>query len=170
MQSISLRTALGAFATTLLVALSSASCADRAPTQSGNENPLAGLSTAGRNDTPQAPQNPSESSPGFFRGTVWGYVPGRPDTLETAERLAGVRVTAYPRVPSSTEPYAVGPAAAAVTTDANGEFVLPTLPGGEYAVTFTLPASSKYVAGWTVGVAYSQSGDHPWWIMLAAKE
>jgi hypothetical protein len=170
MLPLNLRAPLAAFAAMLLIAVASAACADRTATQPAGESPLAGLSIAGRNDTAQAPTNPAEPSPGFFRGTVYGYVPGRSDTLETAERLAGVRVTAYPRVPSSSDPYAVGPAAASVTTDTNGEFVLPTLPGGEYAVTFTPPEGSKYRAGWTVGVAYAGSGDYPWWIMLAAKE
>jgi hypothetical protein len=164
------RTSLTAFAAILLVAVAAAACADQAATQPTGESPLAGLSAAGRNDTAQAPANPAEPTPGFFRGTVYGYIPGRSDTLETAVRLAGVRVTAYPRVPSSSDPYAVGPAAASVTTDANGEFVLPTLPGGEYAVTFTPPEGSKYRAAWTVGVAHAGSGDRPWWVMLAAKE
>jgi hypothetical protein len=170
MPSLTPRPSLAAFAAILLVAVTVAACADRAATQPAGESPLVGLSVAGRNDTAQAPTNPAEPSPGFFRGTVYGYVPGTSDTLETAERLSGVRVTAYPRVPSRSDPYAVGPAAASVTTDANGGFVLPTLPGGEYAVTFTPPETSKYRAGWTVGVAYAGSGDHPWWIMLAAKE
>ena len=170
MPSLNLRPSVAVFAATLLAAIVSAACADQAATQPAGESPLAGLSVAGRNDTAQAPTNPAEPSPGFFRGTVYGYVPGRSDTLETAERLVGMRVTAYPRVPSSSDPYAVGPAAASVTTDANGDFVLPTLPGGEYAVTFTPPEGSKYRAGWTVGIAYAGSGDHPWWIMLAAKQ
>jgi len=107
------------------------------------------------------PQEPMAA--GFFRGVVMGYEPG-PDTLATAQRLAGVSVKAYARVGDQPS----GDAVAAVTSDANGEWQLPTLPGGEYVVTFT-PVGNTYRGAWTIGRTSTTSGEHRWWIMLAAQ-
>jgi len=107
------------------------------------------------------PQEPM--APGFFRGVVMGYESG-PDTLANAQRLAGVSVKAYARVGDQPS----GDAVAAVTSDANGEWQLPTLPGGEYVVTFT-PAGNTYHGAWTIGRTSASSGEHKWWIMLAAQ-
>ena len=134
-------------------------------------NPLAGLEEAGRNDSSTTSGPPNQSTSGFFRGTVYGYEPGQgADTLSSAVRLANVAVAAYPRRPSAADPNAVGPLAASTATDVNGEFVLSELRGGEYAVTFTPPSGSRYRAAWTIGFAWEKSGEHPWWVMLAARD
>jgi hypothetical protein len=77
-------------------------------------------------------------------------------------------VTAYPRL--STEPIPdVGPAAASVVTGADGKFQLPTLPGGEYVVTFNPPASSIYAGVWVTATAFDGSSEWPWWVVLPKK-
>ncbi len=64
---------------------------------------------------------------------------------------------------------AAGSQVATTTTDATGYFQLPTLPGGEYVVTFVVPVGSIYTSGWTVGIAWEGSRDSPWFIMLRKK-
>ena len=106
---------------------------------------------------------------GFFRGVVRGYSEADfPDTLKSAKPLANTVVTAYPAELTDREPK-LGPAKASVVTNADGEFTLPTLPGGLYVVTFTPPAGASYDSGWTLATAHPGSGDRPWIIMLRAK-
>ena len=140
-----------------------ASCSDSDPGAPAGD-PLAGLTAATRGDTADARPTVAPSSPGHFVGTVYGYEAG-PDTLASAVRLDDVRVTAYVRAESA-EGVVAGRQMAMVLTDAQGIFRLPTLPGGEYVVTFVPPATSPYRGGWTTAGAWQQSGDHPWHIML----
>ena len=132
-------------------------------------SPLNGLSQAEGKDSTgtTVPVPPTSTTPGYFRGTVLGpSVPGSgPDTLATAPRVSGVTVTAYPRL--STDPVPdVGPAAASVVTGSDGKFQLPTLPGGEYVVTFTPPSGSIYQGVWVTATAYNGSAEWPWWVVL----
>jgi hypothetical protein len=148
-------------------------CSDSGPTGAEN-SPLAGLSQVANKDSAgnPPPPPPQTGTPGYFRGTVLGpSVPGAGnDSLATAPRVAGVVVTAYPRLAGGTpaEP-AVGPAAGSVTTGADGKFQLPTLPAGEYVVTFTPPANSIYGGVWVTGPVHSMSHEHPWWVVLWKK-
>ena len=151
-----------ALASIALIAAISA-CSDSGPATPDGD-PLAGLTAATRGDTAPAPPSESPRSPGYFVGTVYGYEPGR-DTLETAVRLEGARVTAYVRAERNGEVVA-GRQVASVLTNAQGHFQLPTLPGGEYLVTFIPATGSPYRGGWTTAEAWQQSGDSPWYIML----
>ena len=152
------------FAAIAFVAIAAA-CADGPAGPVGD--PLAGLAVAERGDTASASPTSTPRSPGYFVGTVYGYEPG-PDTLASAVRLEGARVTAYVRVDGS-EGVTAGRQVASVLTNAQGHFQLPTLPGGEYVVTFVPAATSPYRGGWTTAEAWQQSGDSPWWIMLPRK-
>ena len=150
----------------IAVAIAAVACSDREPAAPGSD-PLAGLTAATRGDT--APERP-DSTPrgaGHFVGTLYGYEPGR-DTLETAVRIEDARVTAFVRAEASGEVVA-GRQVATVLTDAQGFFRLPTLPAGEYVVTFVPPSTSPYRGGWTIAEAWQQSGDSPWFIMLSRK-
>ena len=147
----------------LALLAATSSCSDSGPA-APDSDPLAGLAAATRGDTAEAPPPEAPPSPGHFVGTVYGYEPGT-DTLASAVRLRDVRVTAYERAETS-EGVGAGRQVATVLTNALGFFHLPTLPGGEYVVTFVPPASSPYHGGWTTAGAWQQSGDHPWHIML----
>ena len=46
---------------------------------------------------------------------------------------------------------------------------LPTLPAGEYIVTFVPPANSPYHGGYVFGPLRENSSDYPWWVVLAKK-
>jgi hypothetical protein len=63
----------------------------------------------------------------------------------------------------------LGPAAATVTTGADGKFELPTLAGGTYVVTFNPPASSIYGGVWVTAATSATSNDWPWWVILWKK-
>ena len=140
-------------------------CGGGGPTGTGG-SPIAGFARVEQGDSTTAtPQTAPPATSGFFRGTVYGYTPG-PDSLATAERLAGVRVTAYAGVPVPSGGTAPGREVAAVTTGASGEFRLPDLPGGDYVVAFAPPASSPHRGVWTVARAWSGSGDGGWVILL----
>ncbi len=143
-------------------------CADNSPTESSN-SPLAGMSRVDANDSSVTPP-PTDQTPGYFHGTVLG--PSEPgagnDSLATAPRIANVRVTIYPRVGASL-PVEVGPEAGSVLTGADGKFQLPTLPPGEYVVTFVPPANSIYSSVYAFGPLRSNSEDYPWWVVLPRK-
>ena len=131
-------------------------------------DPLAGLVNAGRGDTAEAPPNQTTDGPGSFQGFVKGYTPGVIDTNSTLVALAEVRVTAYRREGDDAQPRA-GAAVATTSSNASGAWALPTLPGGEYIVTFVPSEASGYHSGWTIGTAWSQSGVDPWQIHLPKK-
>jgi hypothetical protein len=132
-------------------------------------SPLDGLSRVATSDTGTSTPPPPPVGVGSFHGVVRGYQTGGPDTLSSAVLLEGVRVTAYARKATATDSVGVGPQAASVLTDADGVFQLPDLAAGDYVVTFTTPAGSKYAGGWTVATANATSNQSPWWIMLEAR-
>jgi hypothetical protein len=160
-----------------LVATIAIACTDGGP-QPVDDSPLAGLSRTSTNDSTGAPPpNPPSTptpTPGYVRGTILAPSPDAPpgtDTLATATRFVGAKVTAYPRLRSGTDTLGVGPMAAQVETDAKGEFQLPVLPGGEYVITFNPPPSQAATYGgvWTVTTIHSMSHEFPWWIVLWKK-
>jgi hypothetical protein len=148
-------------------------CADNGPTVGGGHAPVAGLTRVESNDTGVTAPPPGPTTPGSFHGSVLGQAPAGsgPDTLGNAERLANVRVTAYPRTESTTDTLGVGPAAASVLTDATGAFQMPTLPGGEYVITFNpqAPEDTKYRGAWSIATIHDHSNDYPWLILLLRK-
>jgi hypothetical protein len=143
-------------------------CSNDSPT-GPTGSPLAGLSKSTTNDTSNTTHNPAGDGPGFFRGTVIGHSPaGGPDTLTTAPRIAGVVVTIYTRKLNGdvVEP---DEQKGTVTTGADGAFILPTLPAGEYVVTFVPPGDSGLSGVYVFGFLQHTSGDYPWWITLPKK-
>jgi hypothetical protein len=80
-------------------------------------------------------------------------------------------VTAYPRIASSTDTLGVGPAAGTTLTSATGEWQLPSMPGGDYVVTFNpqAPQDTQYRGVWTVATAHATSHEGSWYIMLPPK-
>lgn len=148
-------------------------CSDDGDPTAPGSSPLSGLTREESRDSVGNPPPPPPSgtlTPGIVRGTVLGpSTPGAGnDSLETAPRVAGVVVTAYPVVQMAPEPE-LGPAAASATTDANGRFQLPQLAGGEYVVTFNPPASSEYGGVWVTTVIHGGSNEYPWWVVLWKK-
>ena len=153
-----------------IAAVSLAACSDTTlPGGTGN-GPLAGLLATSSNDTSAATPPQANTDPGHFRGTV--MAPGSPggsgDTLATKPRIANVEVTIYPRVGSDLPPQP-GPEAGSVTTGADGLFQLPTLPAGEYIVTFVPPENSQYAGVYAFGPLNGNSKDYPWWVTLPLK-
>jgi hypothetical protein len=134
-------------------------------------SPLAGLDQTAANDSSVVGDSTFGSGPGFFRGTVMG--PSTPrqgnDSLATAPRIPGVVVTIYVKKPGHVDTVAVGDAKGSVTTGADGKFTLPTLPAGEYIITFVPPANSGYHGAYAFGPLREHSGDYPWWVVLAKK-
>lgn len=154
-----------------------AACSDRAPTESEGD-PLSGLARATASDSAgnplPAPPPPSDSSggtpssggqsgPGYFRGTVRSSegVQG-PDTLSGSVRVANVRIVAYARQANGE----AGEAVASTTSSSVGEWQLPTMPNGEYIVTFTPPSGSPYQGVWVTARAHAHSHEWPWWVTL----
>ena len=132
---------------------------------------LQGLTQTTATDSAGSPLPPgnAEATPGYIRGVVRSSElqrPEGPDTLVNSVRLAGVRVAALPVTDLSTSPPTTGATAAEVTTNANGEFTLPRLPGGLYVVTFTPPVGSDYQGVWTIVTINSSTADYPWWVTL----
>jgi hypothetical protein len=152
-----------------LVTFTSA-CADSGPTSSSS--PLAGLTRGATGDSSSTPPDTAASSPGYFHGTVLGHeqFTSGTDTLNALPRVANARVTAYSHAsPTSGDTLGVGPEVASVLTGANGQFQLPTLPGGLYIVTINPPSGSKYQGVWVTAIAHSHSGDYSWWVVLPIK-
>lgn len=145
-----------------------AACADGSSPTGPDLSPLTGLVRGSTNDSSPVTQPPDTSS-GTFHGTVLGHVDGATgnDTLATLPRIAGVRLTAYTHgQPSSGDTLGVGREVASVVTDANGHFAFPTLAGGLYIVTIVPPDNIGYQGVYVAAMAYSRSGDYPWWIVL----
>jgi hypothetical protein len=149
-----------------------AACSSESPLQPSG-SPLAGLNKAASGDTSNTTHSPTGTGPGYFRGTVLGpALPGSGnDSLNTAPRIAGVVVAIYERKAGESDADAVvaGEAKGSVSTGADGMFTLPTLPSGEYIVTFTPPASSGYYGVYAFGPLRENSSEYPWWIVLGKK-
>jgi len=132
---------------------------------------LAGLSPAESNDTTATP--PPDTStwtpePGAFHGIV--FHPGAgPDTIGSAIRVANVAVVVYPQTGWDGDTPLLGDPVASFSTNANGEFQSPTIPGGAYIVTFTPPASSPYRGVYVQGLIFNDSNSGTWWIALPEK-
>jgi len=156
----------------VLVVAAAVACADSTPSAPTEEaNPLSGLVQVQSPDTARGGSaSPAPSSgPGFFRGKVIGFSAADfPDTLKSAKPLANVSVTAYPAELTNSDPK-LGPAAATVSTTADGQFKFPTLPGRLYVVTFVPASGDSYEKAWTIATADPESGDRPWIIMLRKK-
>lgn len=139
-------------------------CAEKSPT--GIDTILRGLSESQSNDTTgTVPPPPTNPTPGSFKGFVLGPGTG-PDTMATAPRLQHVAVTVYPHLGWSGSEPRVGAMAASMVTNANGEFASPTLPGGEYVVTFVPPAGSVYRGVYVTTTIHSGSSGGNWWVVL----
>ena len=163
----------------LLATTAAVACAGDPTTTGGGNSPLAGLKSSVAGDsagTTPAPTPPPATTPtpGYVHGTVRApganAQPGQ-DTLAASIKIAGAIVTAYPRVVQGTDTAGVGPVAAQVTTDADGKFTLPVLPGGEYVITFNPPKSLEGTYGgvWTIGTIHEKSHEFPWWVTLWKK-
>jgi len=137
-----------------------------------NPSPLAGLVAGATNDSNPVTSPPPQPTPGSFHGTVMGHstLPPGTDTLSQLPRIAGARLTAYSHVPpTDSDTLGVGSEVASVTTDANGQFQFPTLPGALYIVTIAPPAGSKYQGVWVAAIAHAHSADYAWWVVLPLK-
>lgn len=156
-------------AMSLLIAVGSA-CSSGDPA-GPDTSPLAGLSKATANDTSNSTHQPTGEGPGYIRGTVLGQSPpgAGNDSLNTAPRVAGVVVTIYARKAGTGTAVETGDVKGTVTTGADGLFTLPTLPSGEYVVTFVPPRNSIYYGVWVHGELHENSAMYPWWIVLQKK-
>jgi hypothetical protein len=161
---------LSRFAGAFSAALVLAACSTES-TVEPNTGPLAGLDVTTANDSGRVDTPATGSGPGHFHGTVLGpSAPGAGnDSLNTAPRIAGVVVTIYERKLGGADTVAVGDAKGSVTTGTDGKFTLPTLPAGEYVVTFVPPANSPYHGAYAFGPLRQNSSDFPWWVVLAKK-
>src|SRR3954447_16730152 len=145
---LSLRVVFASFTAAAIVA----ACSADSPLQPSG--PLAGLDVSRAGDTAtNVNHTPAGTGPGYFRGTVLGpSAPGAGnDSLNTAPRIAGVVITIYERKLGGADTVAVGDAKGSVTTGSDGLFSLPTLPAGEYVVTFVPPTNSGYHGAYAFG-------------------
>jgi hypothetical protein len=110
-----------------------------------------------------------QTGSGSFHGTVVGpsAAEAGADSMATAPRLAGVEVGIFPKVPSTDGTVTPGPQVGSAVTGADGTFQLPTLPAGEYIVTFVPPANSGYRGSYAFGPLRSNSSQFPWWVVLS---
>lgn len=146
-----------------VMALAVAACSDEPASPSSS--PLAGLSLGNSNDTTIG--NPT---PGVTPGSFHGFVVGRgtgPDTMATAPRIMGATITAFPHLGFDGETPRVGDAVGSVTTDANGFFQFPTIPGGAYVVTVKPPAGSDDKGQYVLAHISSVSNSGNWWLVLS---
>ena len=151
-------------ALTATVAFASA-CAEKHPIDNGSSI-LAGLAESQSNDTTgTVPPPPTASTPGSFKGFVLGPGTG-PDTMATAPRLQNVAVTVYPYLGWEGNEPRLGEVVATMTTNASGEFQSPTLPGGEYLITFVPPAGSIYRGVYVTTTIHAGSSGGNWWVVL----
>ena len=155
----------------LSAVLTLSACGTDGPTGPDGGSPLAGLKSTAPGDTSNVTHSPTGGGPGYFTGTVvgpWQFGDGS-DSTKTAPRLAGVVVTIYQRKTDGADTAAVGDAKGSVTTGADGKFTLPTLPAGEYVVTFVPPSSSGHHGAYAFGPLRENSHLYPWWVVLAKK-
>lgn len=147
-------------------------CSDSVSPSGPGSSPLSGLRASSTNDSNTTPSPSQPASQGTFRGTVMGHADFAPgtDTLATLPRIVGAILVAYEQgQPTASDPVGVGAEVARTTTDANGTFQFPTLPGGTYVVTITPPAGSAYQGVWVTATAHSHSADYGWWVVLPVK-
>ncbi|MGV3710578.1 MAG: hypothetical protein ACO1Q7_17235 [Gemmatimonas sp.] len=147
-----------------------AACSDSSTEPQPQTSVLTGLSAGTRNDTVTTPA-PNTSGSGNFRGTVMGPSVTGPgtDTLATSPRIANVTVTIYPRLADVNGEITLGAAAGSTTSNAQGQWTLPTLPAGEYVVTFVPPENSNYRGSYAFGPLRSNSNQYAWWVVLNKK-
>jgi hypothetical protein len=152
-----------------LVAGLAIACADTLVT-GPDASVVSGLTKVSANDSSHTTDSAPAGS-GYFRGTVLGPSPvgSTGDTLGSAPRIAGVRVTIYARNQSAGGPVETGPALGSVVTGTDGLFQLPTLAAGEYVVTFVPPEDGNYRGVYSTGQLRSNSSSYPWWVILPRK-
>jgi hypothetical protein len=147
----------------VVTALTLAACSDEQST-TPSSTVLAGLAQGESNDTTTG-QPSVGATPGAFHGFVMGRGTG-PDTFATAPRINGATITAYPHLGFDGDTPRVGDAVASVTTDANGFFQFPTIPGGAYVVTIRPPAASGLQGQYALTTISSVSDSGNWWVVL----
>ena len=152
------------FIAAIVAAVAAAACSDDPAAPVAPE--LAGLSRGNSNDTTSGQTTPGTTTPGSFHGFVIGRGTG-PDTIATAPRIAGATITAYPHLGFDGETPRVGASAGSVTTDANGFFQFPTIPGGDYVVTIRPPAGSEYQGQYALTTISNISNTGNWWVVLS---
>ena len=159
----------------LAVAAGFAACSDSAPTVPSS--PLAGLTKAATGDSSTinggggGGGTPTFTGTGYIRGTVLGAsLPGAGnDSLLTAPKIAGVKVTLYQRQAGTGDAVTAGAEVATTVTGTDGKFQLPVVPAGQYVVTFVPSDQNVYYGVYVHGMVYSNTGDWPWWIVLHNK-
>ena len=125
-------------------------------------DPLAALAPIGAVDSTGTPPPTGPLSPGSFRGFVVGYQQG-PDSVQV--RLPNVAISAYLR----TGGVVAQQPTAKIKSGDNGEWQLPLLAAGEYAVAFLPESTSAYAGVWTMLTTSAASGSPTLWIMLPMK-
>jgi len=86
--------------------------------------------------------------------------------MATAPRLQNVAITVYEHLGWTGSEPNLGDVAATMTSDANGAFESPTLPGGEYLITFIPPAATGYRGVWVTTTIHAGSSEGNWWVVL----
>ena len=88
------------------------------------------------------------------------------DSLAAKVKIANVTVTMYHMTRASDGSPVAGAQEASTTTNSEGAFALPVVPGGDYVVTFVPPTGSGYVSTYATTTIHAESGDAPWWVTL----
>jgi len=130
------------------------------------------------NVLPPLGPSPVLGGPASLRGVVRAPTGGAStDSIMTARRVPGVVVRAYPLNVSASRPSGrasptnlsiVGGMAATATTNAAGEFQLPTMPAGMYKLSFA-PASAPYVWTWVFAEVTITRDTVRWWVTLPVR-
>lgn len=139
-------------------------CSDD-PSSPGPIAPLAGLALGNSNDTITGSVQPGVATPGSFHGYVIGKGIGL-DTIATAPRMVGATITAYPHLGYDGETPKVGESVGSVTTNSDGFFQFPVIPGGDYVVTVKPPAGSEYKGQYVTTTISNASNSGNWWVVL----
>ncbi|HVZ49325.1 MAG TPA: hypothetical protein VG916_11115 [Gemmatimonadaceae bacterium] len=147
-------------------AVALAACSHDGPTTPAPASPLAGLSAGASNDTTDATTPVVPTSPGSFHGVVLGHGTGT-DTLNTAPRMAGSVITAYPLLGYDGDTPRVGDSVGTVTAGADGTFQFPTIAGGTYVVTVVPPTGSGYRGIYITATISNVSNSGSWWVVLS---
>jgi len=144
-----------------------AACGDSDPIKPPT-SPLIGLVKQLPTDSAGNQPPAGTGGSGVVSGTVLGpSAPGAGnDSLETAPRVSGAVITAYPVVAMNGAEPQLGDPIASTQSGGDGKFTLPSLEAGDYVVTVLPPAGSGYSGVWLIGKIHSGSGDYPWWVVL----